>query len=248
MGITVERKIDMSESTKTNVPEKNEKLDRLNQIYSHALSAKGDSAFLHDCLYDKDYLVRSKAFYVAEGYCDEVVWQGIYDILRNEEREWQLRALSVICRQRSLSALPYLKECLFQREKPLLIRGAFLALAEIGGEASLALAAEFLASPFSGYLKTELLAHSLAVVLSRTENGAEQWARLIAADETLRRFSLQLQAKADENDLLMVYPYPDYLPRMAELQGISGKEWKQAAYFPRRKRSREIDSGKGTIG
>ena len=52
----------------------------------------------------------------------------------------------------------------------MLIRGAFLALAEIGGEASLALAAEFLAGPFSGYLKTELLAHSLAVVLSRTEN------------------------------------------------------------------------------
>lgn len=223
-----------------------EKKDRLNRIYCHALSAKGDSAFLRDCLYDQDYLIRSKAFCVAEDHFDETVLSGIYDILRNDEREWQLRALSVIYRQCLFSALPYLKECLFQREKPLLIRGAFLALAEIGGDEALSLTAEFLRSPFSGYLKTELLGHGLVAVISHTENGAEKWQHLISDDEQLMQLSPELQEKADENGLLMVYPYPDYLPRMAELQGILSKEWKQALYFPRRKKTRGKDDERGS--
>ena len=67
----------------------NEKEERLNDIYLNALSASSDSAFLHQCLFDEDYLLRSKAFYVAERYADDIVLQGIYDTLDKEDREQQ---------------------------------------------------------------------------------------------------------------------------------------------------------------
>ena len=151
----------------------NEQETRLNDIYLNALSAPSDSAFLHQCLFAEDYLLRSKAFYVAERYADDTVMAGIYDVLRNEDREWQLRALSVICRHPDLAAFPYLRECLFQREKPLLIRGALLTLSEIGGEQALALLAEFLLSPFSGYLKDEFLAECFAAAKETPAMGIE---------------------------------------------------------------------------
>lgn len=214
-----------------------EKVDQLNDIYLNALSASSDSAFLHQCLFDEDYLIRSKAFYVAERYADDAVFRGIYAILQNEEREWQLRALSVLCRHPREEALPYLKECLFQREKPLLIRGALLTLSEIGGENALVLLAEFLLSPFSGYLKDDFLAECFAAAKDKTDNGEQLWSALEREHKELAVLSSRLQIKVKDNELLMVYPYPDYLSRMAEKQGYSPKEWKKVSFFPRKKSS-----------
>ncbi|MBQ6809969.1 MAG: HEAT repeat domain-containing protein [Firmicutes bacterium] len=215
----------------------NEKEERLNDIYLNALSASSDSAFLHQCLFDEDYLLRSKAFYVAERYVDDIVLQGIYDTLDKEDREWQLRALSVLCRHPQESSLPYLKKCLFQREKPLLIRGALLTLSEIGGRDALIMLAEFLLSPYSGYLKDDFLAECFASAKEKTENGEEIWLHLEEEQLELAALSSRLQIKVKDNELLMVYPYPDYLSRMAEKQGFTPKEWKKASFFPRKKSS-----------
>lgn len=219
----------------------NEKETRLNDIYINALSAPSDSAFLHQCLFEKDYLLRSKAFYVAERYVDETVLEGIYAVLQNDEREWQLRALSVLCRHPKESALPYLRECLFQREKPLLIRGALLTLSAIGGKKALELLAEFLLGPFSGYLKDDFLAECFAAAKENTENGDSLWDDLEKMRPELASLSARLQIKVKDNELLMVYPYPDYLSRMAEKQGYTPKEWKKASFFPRKKSSGRND-------
>lgn len=217
------------------------KIDQLNDIYMNALSSESDSAFLRQCLFDEDYLLRSKAFYVAERHADDLVMDGIYEILRKEEREWQLRALSVLCRHPRVEALAPLRECLFQREKPLLIRGGLLTLSEIGGKPALELMAEFLMSPFCGYLKDEFLAECFAAVLEHTENAEALWSALEKEYPGLAVFSARLRRKVKDNELLMVYPYPDYLSRMAEKQGITPKEWKRASFFPRKK-SKKKDS------
>ncbi|MBQ6810480.1 MAG: hypothetical protein IJO94_03645, partial [Firmicutes bacterium] len=152
-----------------------------------------------------------------------------------DEREWQLRALSVLCRHPKEAYLSLLREPLFQREKPLLIRGALLTVSEIGGPAALDLMAEFLMSPFSGYLKDEFLAECFSSALAKTENGEDHWANLEEKNEGLAALSARLRFKAKDNELLMVYPYPDYLSRMAEKQGFTPKEWKRASFFPRKK-------------
>lgn len=219
-----------------------EKIQRLNDLYLAALSdeyPESDSAFLCQMLIDSDYRVRSKAFYTAERYDDETVRQGVLAVLRDDEREWQLRALSVLCHRPSLAALPDLENCLFQREKPLLIRGALLTLAEIGGEESMGLFARFLLSPFRGYLKEDFLAHCLLTLLKKTEKGAERWAAQTASSSALADISAWLLAKGEANELLMVYPYPDYLSRMAENQGLTPKEWKRVSFFPRKKGGRK---------
>lgn len=212
-----------------------EKEYRLNEIYANALSSPSDSAFLHQCLFDEDYLLRSKAFYVAERYADEVVLLGIYQILAEDEREWQLRSLSVLAHHPRESALPVLEQYLFQREKPLLIRGALLTLGIIGGEKALSLLADFLKSPFSGYLKDDFLAECFAMAIEKTENGAELWAALERESAELSAMASRLRYKVKDNELLMVYPYPDYLSRMAEKKGFSAKDWKRTSYFPRKK-------------
>lgn len=213
-----------------------EKEYRLNEIYAHALSSPSDSAFLHQCLFDEDYLLRSKAFYVAERYADDVVLRGIYQILAEEdEREWQLRSLSVLAHHPRESALPVLEQCLFQREKPLLIRGALLTLGVIGGEKVLLLLADFLKSPFSGYLKDDFLAECFASAIEKTEDGVVLWAALERESPELSAMTSRLRYKVKDNELLMVYPYPDYLSRMAEKKGFSAKEWKRTSYFPRKK-------------
>lgn len=212
-----------------------EKEQKLNEIYSNALSLPSDGVFLHQCLFDTDYLLRSKAFYVAERYADDAVFEAVYKILETEEREWQLRALSVLSHHPQVSALPILKKCLFQREKPLLIRGALFVLSRIGGKESLMLLAEFLCSPFSGYLKDDFLAECFAAALEKTENGAELWSILEHGFPELSAITSRLQCKVKDNELLMVYPYPDYLSRMAEKNGVSAGEWKRTSYFPRKK-------------
>ncbi len=212
-----------------------QKVCRLNDIYLHALSDESDSAFLHQMLFDKDYRIRSKAFYVAEVHCDDKVREALFEILCHEEREWQLRALSVLCRNPSDEALPYLERCLFQRAKPLLIRGALLTLAETGGEKASRLFARFLLSPFSGYLKDDFLTHCLMTLVERTPDGRELWTELETETPALSALSAALCDEGDTNELLMVYPYPDYLSRMAEKQGIDPKEWKRVSFFPRKK-------------
>jgi hypothetical protein len=51
----------------------------------------------------------------------------------------------------------------------------------------------------------------------------------------LASLAARLRFKVKDNELLMVYPYPDYLSRMAEKQGYTPKEWKRASFFPRKK-------------
>lgn len=223
------------------------KIDRLNDLYLNALSDASDSAFLCKMLVDENYIVRSKAFYAAEKYCDEKTRQTLFGILLDDDREWQLRALSALCRHPDEASLPYLERCLFQREKPLLIRGAALTLAEIGGEKAMVLFARFLLSPYSGYLKDDFLSHCLAALKEHTADGEKRFAEAEKEDPSLAACCAALGLKGGSNELLMVYPYPDYLSRMAEKQGISPKEWKRVAFFPRKKAKKKpsADGAKG---
>lgn len=220
---------------RTEMMQSEEKIHRLNDLYLNALSDTSDSAFLCRMLEDEDYKVRSKAFYTAEKYGDETVKEAVWKILLHGEREWQLRALSVLCHHPDENSLPYLERCLFQREKPLLIRGAALTLAEIGGEKAMTLFGRFLLSPFSGYLKEDFLAHCLLKLEEQTPQGKKYWAETEKAEPALAAVSASLRRESEPNELLMVYPYPDYLSRMAEKQGISPKEWKRVSFFPRKK-------------
>ena len=223
------------------------KIDRLNDLYLNALSDASDSAFLCRMLGDENYIVRSKAFYTAEKYCDEKVKEAVFEILLHDEREWQLRALSVLCRHPAESSLPYLERCLFQREKPLLIRGAALTLAETGGEKAMALFGRFLLSPYSGYLKDDFLSHCLTALTEHTADGEKRLEKAEKEDPSLAACCAALGLKGGSNELLMVYPYPDYLSRMAEKQGISPKEWKRVSFFPRKKakKNRVTEGAKG---
>lgn len=215
--------------------EKEEKLAQLNHIYQGATADEAAVAFLHDALYDSDYLVRSKAFLLTERRHAKAMRTEFYDILVYGEREWQLRAMNVLKMTADEAILPYLRPCLFQRRQPLLIRAAFITLAAVGSEKSLMLIAEFLKSPYCAYLKDAFLGDVLADALQRTKNAAAMWAKITASDQNLRVFSNSLLPHAEKNPLLTVYPYPDYLAEMAKERGISAEEWKKAMYFPRKK-------------
>ncbi len=209
---------------------------KLNEIATGALS-EADSAFLCSRLKaEEDYLLRSKAFLVAEKTGGEAVLAAVRELIVSDtEREWQLRGLSVLCRHPSKENLPVLRDCLFQREKPLLIRGALLAAAD-GGAESAPLLAAFLTGPFSGYLKEDFLGACLHRFAEGGAENAAAWERMLQENAALASLDAVLRAKADENELLTVYPYPDYLSRRAEEKGYTHKEWKTVSFFPRKKR------------
>lgn len=215
--------------------------DRMNEISKGALSAT-DSAFLCQVLLDeKRYLARSKAFLTAERVADEAVLAAAERIILDdkEEREWQLRAFSVLNHHPRKASLQASRRCLFQREKPLLIRAALLTAANIGGKEAAKLCADFLASPFCGYLKDDFIGSCLHLFLKEEDN-AICFRSLIGEDPELSDYVERLLAKTDENDVLTVYPYPDYLWRSAEVRDVKAEEWKDILFFPRKKKKKRI--------
>lgn len=215
-------------------------IEKLNQFDTEALSEGSDSAFLSRCLYSEDYAVKAKAYLVLERWGNTAAVLSLCENFTREQRQWQLRILNIIAVWRIAEAIPLLEQCLFQRACPLLIRGAFAALAEIGGDRSVALVVKFLKNPFCGYLKNEFIADSLADMLSKDVAAEKEMLRYCAEDVSLQRIMTVLKRKGSGNELLMVYPYPDYLSRCAEAAGLTPKEWKQLTYFPRRKKKRSF--------
>lgn len=223
-----------------------EKIATLNEMGEGAATKEDAVAFLQRALCDEDALVRAKAFLLAERCYDPSLLPVLYDILSQEEREWQLRVLNVLRLNADETVLPHLFPLLFQREKPLLLRGAYLTVAAIGGEEALPLIAAFLTSPYCAYLKDDYLGAVLVLALKEGDTAKAVWAKLVAEDKALSAFSGALLANAEENPLLTVYPYPDYLTEMAKTRGIDAKTWKKAMYFPRKKTVSENDHRKVT--
>lgn len=215
--------------------DRTEKLAKLNEIGKNAAAEKNAVAFLQTALYDPDYLVRAKAFLLAERCYSPALLPAFYDILAKEEREWQLRVLNVLRLNADDTVLPQLMPLLFQREKPLLLRGAYLTVATVGGENALTMIASFLKSPYCAYLKDSYLGAVLSFALNQGENAKTIWARHTAIDKKLSSFCAVLLQSAEENPLLTVYPYPDYLAERAKAHDIDPTTWKKAMYFPRKK-------------
>ena len=215
-----------------------EQLEKLNQFDTEALSASSDSAFLSHCLHSEAYAVRAKAYLVLERWGDIPSILSLGDGFWQTERQWQLRFLHIVAVGRVEAALSLTEQCLFQRDCPLLIRGAVVAVAAIGGAKGAEILMKFLKSSFCGYLKDEFIAAALAGMLDRDETAAKTVQHCCDRDVSLRHILEILKTKSSGNELLAVYPYPDYLSRCAEEAGLTPKEWKQLTYFPRRKKKR----------
>lgn len=222
------------------------KLEKLNQIAEDAAAAGDAVAFLRAVLYDEDYLVRSKAFLLTERCFGRALEPELRDILAHGEREWQLRALNALRLSDGEELLDDLRACLFQRQKPLLIRGACLVTASLAQAKGLGLLAAFFQSPYCAYLKDDFLAAVLAKALDQGETARIRWRQFTANDPALAAFSEALLATAAENPLLTVYPTPDYLAAMAKAQGIPAAAWKKVTYFPRKKNASEKNHDRET--
>ena len=220
------------------------KLEKLNQIAEDAAAAGDAVAFLRVALYDEDYLVRSKAFLLTERCFGRELVPELRDILAHGEREWQLRALSALRPSAGEELLDDLRACLFQRQKPLLIRGACLVTAAMAQAKGLGLLAAFFKSPYCAYLKDDFLAAVLAKALDQGETAQLLWRQFTANDPELAAFSAALLTAAAENPLLTVYPYPDYLAAMAKARGVPAAAWKKVTYFPRKKNASEKNRGR----
>lgn len=202
------------------------KIQQLNCLVREGAGPEKQS-FLCCCLIDSDYAVRSKAFFAAEKICDEKTASFLCGIFENCDVHWQLRILSVFCCRPYEIVLPYLRSALFQREKPLLIRGSLLALVHQPFRGINEIFDSFMQSPYSGYLKEDFIFHCKEKIAEWNGVGGET---IDSPDDSA--------IPGKKNELLMVYPYPGYLQEMAAKEGIEPAEWKRICYFPRRKKSK----------
>ena len=213
------------------------------------------AAFLCSCLFDEDYLVRSRAFGLAERRPDlKMNTAFLHTLFGDEEREWQLRALSALGKVGDKATILALKPLLFQEEKPLLLRGTLwvfvTAAADIGKEI-LDILAAFLLSPYVSYLKTAFVADAVALGVAQLEEGTALWQEYCDRNAALAKTAAFYRQYCSHNSLLQVYPYPDYLTKQAQKQEISAKEMKQALFFKKhpvknREKTGEKDLGDST--
>lgn len=189
-------------------------------------------AFLRETLFDDDYLIRSRCFSLLDRHWFPELRETLLAIVFGEEpREWQLRALAALEHSGDTSLSDDLEPLLFQRQKPLLIRGGLWVVASLGGERAIEVMARFLKSPFRGYLKPSFVADALARAVGNTARGDALWREYCDSDGELATISSYYQGFVTENPLLQVYPYPDYLSKAAMEQGYSAKELKRAIYW-----------------
>ena len=214
----------------------NSKWNTLDEIWRGKIGDDVAVAFLRAAIGDEDYLLRSRSYALLTKAYGEYLLDECLTVAAGEAaREWQLRALLVLARRGDSSLLPRLRPLLFQRERPLLLRGALLTVAAWGGADGLRLLAAFLCNPYPGYLKGELLADAVQTAIASYAEGARDWRSLCAADEQLRRAYAQLCPPTDGDSLWNIFPYPDYLTACAAARGYSAKEMKRALFFPQRR-------------
>ncbi|MEG0874768.1 MAG: hypothetical protein RSB05_03165 [Clostridiales bacterium] len=212
-----------------------EKINRLNEIYAKSEGDGESIAFLCRCFYDEDYLVRCRSFALGEIMgCSLLSPCLVKLIFSDEEREWQLRGLSLLSKFGNTEDIAQLKPLLFQRDKPLLMRGALwlMASAQVFEEDFvMATLKDFANSPFACYLKPNFLGNAFALALSR----CSPHGKFLNEDGKNHKLFTFYLGFATENSLLQIYPYPDYLTKMAAKRDINPKELKNAMYFKRKK-------------
>ena len=213
-----------------------EKIEKLNRIYENGEGGGETALFLLACFQDEDYLVRTRSFALAERIGGAEIEEAMLKLIFSEaEREWQLRALKVMMQMGSPQGLQALAPLLKQNSKPLLLRGALWTLAAAESfepDFVMALFADFITSPYRFYLKTSFIADAVACARQRTPYAADLWRSLKSADHQVAKAAVYYQNyESPPPWLLQVYPYPDYLGKMAAKRNISAKELKYALYF-----------------
>lgn len=213
-----------------------EKMNVLTEIDQAKSGSPEAVAFLRQCLFAEDYLVRSRCFALLERYWFPPLRESLLEIVKGEgDRQWQLRALAALARSGDDSLCRDLEPLVFQRNKPLLLRGALWVVATLGGEDALDIMARFLRSPYRGYLKPSFVADAMALAIGNTEGGETFWKLRCEKDPDFSKIVDYYRGFVTENPLLQVYPYPDYLSKAAMEQDISPKELKRAIYFKNRR-------------
>lgn len=213
-----------------------EKIEKLNQIYKSGEGGGENAAFLLSCCEDEDYLVCTRAFALGERLGGEEIGQAMLEVaLGDAEREWQLRALNSLSHSGSSKAVAALTPLLRQCCKPLLLRGVvwvMVSAKSFDPEFALKVLADFIISAYVGYLKVGFVADSLNYALSRTTEGPKLWEELCSADpKVAKAYSYYQEYISPKPPLLQVYPYPDYLAKMAAKRQVTPRELKNALYF-----------------
>ncbi len=212
------------------------KIDKLSEIYRKGVGGGESAAFFLLALADKDYLVRTRAYALAARLGDVEVEKYLLSIIfGQEEREWQLRALNAVSKAGSSQSVAALEPLLFQANKPLLLRGgvwAIVAATAFQPDFTLSLLAKFITSPWAGYLKPGFVADAIGYALNREAGCGAIWSHLRESNQAVdKAASYYRNYRSPKPVLLQVFPYPDYLAKMAAKRNISPRELKRALYF-----------------
>lgn len=182
-------------------------------------------------LQSSEYLIRSKAFAFLVFRPLPSLSEPLLTLLeKGEEREWELRALAALEALGDPSVVPRIRPLLFQRERPLLIRGALGVIAALGKAEAVEAIALLLLHPNRCYLKDPLLAAALAKLLASPED-AEMWEEKRCENQELAKAYRELMPLMEQKTQIGVYPFRDYLLMMARKQGLEDRVFQRAMYY-----------------
>lgn len=212
-----------------------ENREMLDAIWRGEISPERAVIELKALLHCDDYLLRSRVYALLEKTLGEKLLSPLLDaVYGEEEREWQLRALAVLAARGDVSLLPKLRPLLFQLEQPLLLRGSLRVICAWGGREIQQTLAEFIESPYAGILKSDYLTDCVVSAVRADGETHAHWLQVLQSHPAAARWYATVAPNREPNELLMVYPHPDYLVHMARERNIAAKDLRRALYFPHR--------------
>ena len=156
-----------------------EKMNVLTEIDQAKSGSPEAVAFLRQCLFAEDYLVRSRCFALLERHWFPPLRESFLKLSRERGSPMAARALAALARSGDDSLCRDLEPLVFQRNKPLLCAALYGSLPPSAGKMLWISWLVFLRSPYRGYLKPSFVADAMALAIGNTEGGETFWKLLL---------------------------------------------------------------------
>lgn len=181
-------------------------------------------------LFSDDYLIRSKTFILLQDSKIHLMKEQLLNIIKGDyDREWQLRALSVLVNYNDSRVVTLLDPLLYQHSKPLLARGVLNTICLIGGSDGMKSYIKYLLSPYGSYMKDEIL-HDGYCQLVQTLSAKNVWHDALVGNSMLCYYDAQFTRMGEGSGNISPYPFQDYLIKKARLSGVADKDFKKLFY------------------
>lgn len=182
--------------------------------------------FLAPYLKHEDYLIRSKAFFLAALFPHPALLPVIAQTAHeDQDEEFRLRAIEVLQKLGTREALAELAKLLTDPD-PLIVRGSVVAMGGISSPEAVHIILEYASSLQGRLVRPEVVQEAASLALGDLVDGEKLLKELAAENSNIRRYLRNLNLKKPEIPHFTVYPSADYFSLQAKKRGVDYRTYR----------------------